>query len=537
MSSNPPKANTAQQASSASWGPTTQHRLGLRTIRRGRDRQWHFPEQQPDEVVRMVIRKHKWFLVRAALPLVGASAALFLFLAWFGPSEPSFQAIWSVLEILAGIAVVITGIYFLYKDLVVWFYETTIITDKRIINWGTRGSVLNPSRSETPLDKVQQISVDQDNLWEILLNYGIVHIYIVGGEIVLKDVPRPKMIRESLQGVHEDFKATKPPKEKTPLPENDPVMVALLEKLAKPEEVPSLPDADEKYTARHPERYRHKLRGPRRTFGGPLRIPCDVRYTSDEFTVEYIQRSPYVLVWRLALVVLLLAATIVAAFLVPSLFLIMSILVVLLLIAVGLIVINYVDDVYILTNKRIIDIQRHYIIFYEDRIEVEYKNIRDIFVNVPNVIEYALNIGDVHVQTPGNSPDIIFDGVANPFALQDKIYFLKDYKDKADKAKAKNERKEELYNWFGNVVTLLEKKATHKGVPDLQLLDFYTAAERARAFGMKVVFIGEDSSHPNLKPGVVVEQTPLPGTLLAEEIEDVNGKKKIPEIHVVLSRR
>ena len=86
-------------------------------------------------------------------------------------------------------------------------------------------------------------------------------------------------------------------------------------------------------------------------------------------------------------------------------------------------------------------------------------------------------------------------------------------------------------------MTVLEKKATHKGVPDLQLLDFYTAAERARAFGMKVVFMGEDSSHPNLKPGVVVEQNPLPGTLLDDNIVDANGNKKIPEIHVILSRR
>ena len=483
------------------------------------------------------MRKHKWFLVRPALPLLGSIALLFVLLVVVGPGAPNLQGIWTLLDILAVILIVGTGIYFLYKDLVVWFYETTIITNERIIQWGTRGSVLNPSREEVPLDKVQQVGIDQRNLWDILLNYGTIHVYIIGGQLILNNIPRPKMVKEAVQGIHEEFQAQKPAKEKTPLPDNDPVMVALLEKLAKPDEVAKLPDADEKYTSRHPDRYRDKVPGPRRTFGGPLRIPCDVRYTPDEFTVEYIQRSPYVLSWRLALTLVLLAIAVFIAFLVPSLFVIMGIVVVILLIGVGLIVINYVDDVYILTNKRIIDIQRKYVIFDEDRIEVEYKNIRDIQVNVPNVIEYALNIGDVHVQTPGNSPDVLFDGVAQPFALQDKIYFLKDYKEKADKTKEKNERKEQLYNWFGNVTNVLEKKAVHKGVPDLQMLDFYTAAERARAFGMKVVFMGEDSSHPNLKPGVVVEQNPLPGTLLAEDIEDANGNKKTPEIHVILSRR
>jgi len=194
-----------------------------------------------------------------------------------------------------------------------------------------------------------------------------------------------------------------------------------------------LPNADEKYIARHPKR--RDFLGPKRTFGGPLCIPCDVIYIPGEFTVEYIQRSPYVLVWRLALVVILLANTIFIAFLVPSLFVFMSLLVVFLLIAVGLIIIYYVDDVYILTNKRIIDIQRKYIIFDDDRIEVEYKNIRDILVKVSNVIEYALNIGDVHVQTPGNSPDLLFDGVAHPFALQDKIFFITNHVRKNEERK------------------------------------------------------------------------------------------------------
>ena len=534
MSSNPPQ-NTP--GANTPWGRPTPHRLGFRTVRRGRDKQWHFPGQEPDEIVRIApVRKHKWFLILPAWPLLVSSILLFLLLVWAGPSVPGLQAVWFVLEILAGILVVGTAIYFLYKDFVVWFYETSIITNKRIIKWGARGgSILNPSRQETPLDRVTQVSVDQDDLWQIILNYGNVHIYYVGGQIELPDVPRPKMVKESVQHSHEEVEARKPPKEVTPLPK-DPLMDALLQRLAKPEEIDKLPDADQKYIERHPERA-DKPRGPRRTFGGPLRISCDVRYTFDEYTVEYIQRSRYVLVWRLLPPAILLAITIAIGFLFPSIFVIIGFLVLVWLIVGGLIVIDYVDDVYILTNKRIIDIQRKLVIFFEDRIEIDYKNIRDILLESPNVLEYFLNIGDVRVQTPGTSPDIVFDGVDHPFHLQDKIFFLKDYKDQTDKKKAKNERKEELYNWFGNVTTLLEQRATHKGVPDLQMLDFYTAAERARAFGMKVVFKGEDSSHPNVRPGVIIMQNPLPGTLLEDNIEDANGNKIIPEIHVILSRR
>src|SRR5690242_13531124 len=97
MSSNPPK-NTP--GANTPWGPTTHHRLGLRTATRGRDKQWHFPGQEPDETVRRVVRKHKWFLVRPALPLLGSMALLFFLFVWADPSLPGLHPLWSVLEII-----------------------------------------------------------------------------------------------------------------------------------------------------------------------------------------------------------------------------------------------------------------------------------------------------------------------------------------------------------------------------------------------------------------------------------------------------
>ncbi|TMC38666.1 MAG: hypothetical protein E6J31_10300, partial [Chloroflexi bacterium] len=64
----------------------------------------------------------------------------------------------------------------------------------------------------------------------------------------------------------------------------------------------------------------------------------------------------------------------------------MGTIITLLVLSIGIIFTNYADDVYILSNKRMFDIQRRFIFFFENHRELEYKNIKDIKVIVPNVL-------------------------------------------------------------------------------------------------------------------------------------------------------
>ena len=81
-------------------------------------------------------------------------------------------------------------------------------------------------------------------------------------------------------------------------------------------------------------------------------------------------------------------------------------------------------------------------------------------------------------------------------------------------------------------IDTMEKTSLYRGVPNLQKLDLFTAAERARALGMRVVPVGEVSTYPNIAPGLIVSQNPMPGTLMS--VTDSNEKL---EIHVYLSMR
>ena len=498
------------------WQPRRYH-FDWRRVRRGKDKKLHFPGQEPGEMVRKVVHRHWLFLLRPALPFIVA-VALTILVMWGYITLPGAGPLWSVLGVAMGILIIACALWFVYRFLTLWELDIDIITTKRIINW--RGGFTNPSRKETPLEKVQQVAIVQKTPWQFMFNYGDLHLYLTGGAIDIEKVPSPRNVKEAIWEASERFKAKKPPKEK-PAQVPDPEINELLEKLGEQKPIVKLPDADEKYRALHSDR----RIGPRRTFGGPLRIILDIHYTWGEYTVLYLQKSIYVLLYKLFIPVLLLLFVLPAAIYGSSLrfipaaimsfwWLITSVAILGLLVTIFFTYVNYVDDVYILTNQRIIEIERQYLFLYEDRLEAEYRNLRDIKVQMRSFLNFLLDVGDVYIETPGSMPDIVFKSVAHPFFIQDKIYEIKGYKERADKTEKDNERREELHQWFGKVIGKLEQTHQIKGAPNLQRLDFVEAMERASELGFQVVVWDEDSSHPELPPGMVIYQNPPPGTVI-----------------------
>ena len=509
------------------WVPRRREHGGLRQVRRGEDKKLTFKGQDQDEEVKMVVRKHPLFLIRPALPALAILLLLAAMLALF-VRAPAFGAVWALSSAILGVLLFVALGFFLWRDFINWWVNIDIITNKRVIS--CRGFVL-PTRKVTTLDKIMQISVEQKTFSSVFLRYGDVHLYLSGGKYTMKDVPRPHDVRDAVHGVHQDFKQKIKPPEKLPAL-RDPEMTALIDKLGKKEKVPVLPNADEHYAQwQSAEDAPHR---PLRHFGGPLRLSANVTYATDEQTVMYIQRSKWLLAFRLAGPGLVLLASLVLTFVFPFLALFTILCAIAMLIMLGLLTINFVDDVFILTNKRIIDIERKFIFFFEERIEAEYKNIKDTKIQVKNVFQLMLDVGDLVIETPGNNPDIKMTMIDHPFFIADKINQVKGFKEKFDKAKDHNRRQDELITWFTNVASVLEKKMVSRGVPNLQTMDFWSAASMAAEIGMKVVPVGEDASYPNIEPGHIVSQEPLPGTLMEINPNSPDGR---PQIQVILSKR
>ncbi|HEY6543229.1 MAG TPA: PH domain-containing protein, partial [Ktedonobacteraceae bacterium] len=425
------------------WKPVRVHSM-FRRFRRGPDKKKRFVGQQEGETIRRIVREHPIFYVESGLPLL-VSLVFLGVVVWLETRGVVPGSIFAILYPIAFFAIIGAGLFCAYRIFELWWVNIDIITNKRVLTW--HGLLNNPTRNETALEKVQQVEVEQETPVQILLNYGTVHVYVAGGKpLIMKNVRDPKGVRDSIEGVRESYKkakvAAKPP------PPGNETQEEALERLSKHDKVPELPDADAKYAYRRRE---GKLRGPMRRFGGPLRIECDVHYDAEEKTVMYITRSIWVLVVRLVPVVLLLLATLVGALVARVYFGLFAIAFVVLLLVAGLVIISYIDDVFILTNKRIIDINRKLIILSEEHVAAGYDKIAKIEVNSPNVILLALSIGNLHIQTPGTNPDIHMLHIAHPFYIQDRIAEIQGFKAKYDKAKNANERKDELKLWFSTM--------------------------------------------------------------------------------------
>jgi hypothetical protein len=485
--------------------------------------QLDFGGRGKDEKIELVVRKHPIFLVQPALPAVG----IFVLIVVFPFLLLSLPNILLGVETVLSLAFLVALGYFAWRDLSVWWFHVDIITNKRVIRCT---NVLTPKREEIQLDKILQILVVYNPARGLFLNYGNVVIHLAGNKKhTLENVRRPQAVRDALEKVQVNFKTAnvKAPPEPLP-PILDPELKMVLEKLGKKEKEPEpLPNPDKPYEhTRNPNR----LPGPLRRFGGPLRISTGVHYVEGEHTVMYIQRSKWLLFLRVSGPVALFLMSLVAAVIFShfalyaiSLGLLVS------LLLLGWFTLNFIDDVFVLTNKRVIDIERKFFFFDESHKEVAYDGA-NIKVDMRTFLHTMLDVGTITVEKPGGVR-IIIDSVDHPFFISDRINDVKGFEEKAKKAKEANKRQEDLMKWFTSVASVLEKRVmARQGVPDLQRMDLWSAAAKAAEMGMKVVPIGEDDSYPDIEPGHVVAQNPLPGTLMSTEA----GQGL--QIHVTLSK-
>ena len=475
----------------------------------GQSTKTRFSGQQQGEKVVFIKHRHWWFLLKPGWP------TLLLLLALIGILSlhallPHYAALWIILEVVVGIGLLFFLLRWAYSDVSDWWYTTYVLTDKRIII--THGW-LKPQRKEAPLDKIQQVYLDIRSLWAYILDFGNIIIPTAAGPIQLTSVAHPRSIVEQIIEAQSQYHASIKAPAETPI--KDAILRKVIEDLAKPVAVtvPESPDPAPKPGT---------IITPARRFAGPLRLNSKVRYAPEERTLRYIQRHPYVFFRRAApgggiVLVMIVLALVVHFFLWPVF--ILGALVG--LGWVGYCYVDYIDDLYIITTHRIIDIDRAALIFFEGRAIVEYSKIQDIIVDVPSPIARLFDFGTVRVETAGQQQKIRMRDVPNPFAVQNLISQRINAGKEREAVNAVNKQKAEMKHWFGEVLNAMYGLRA----PDLIGKSFEEAADLLDKQHLALRVLGERRIQ-GMPPGHVIQQIPPPGTMLGSE----------GQIHILLSR-
>jgi uncharacterized membrane protein YdbT with pleckstrin-like domain len=456
-----------------------------------------FRGQQPGETTIFIRRKHPIFLV---LPLWPAALALTLFLALHlvHSDNVRLNAFIFLVSALLAVIFVVFLLKWLVVDIINWYFNIYILTNRRVMD---AEGFFTPNRKEASLDRIQQVQIEQNNLFEFLFNIGDIQVYTAGtfGDLTFNRVAGPRQLADQIRQAEMNYRSSGRAPAAPIEPENDAVKRAL-DVVAQPVDIPMPTPAAQ------------------RTYGGFFRRPANFHTLDNEVIVNYIYRHWFVLVRRevfpaLVLIGSLLFAGTLALALHTELWVIGLLGLMIGLIYAGLVYLNYIDDVFILTTDRVIDIDRFIFFFFEGRKQADYSKVQDVRVNVRTLVGRILNFGDIVVETAGRLPNIEMSDIARPFAVQDLIFARMTALKEREAAMAANRQRQESRRVIAGTMNevLVE-------VPDVRRLSLLEAGEALNAAGLKLVV---DAERPmrGVPPGAVVTQMPGPRATALRESE------------------
>jgi hypothetical protein len=156
----------------------------------------HFEEQEKDELVIMLLRRHP-FVVMMPLGFVGflALAPILIFVVFYSYIVNSYMNIFLFLSSLYYMFLWLIAFYLL----TMYVLNTVIITNKRIIDRDQHG-FFDQKVSELHLYRVQDATVYTKGIIPTTLRYGDVIVQTAGMEqkFIFHEVPHPESVKASI---------------------------------------------------------------------------------------------------------------------------------------------------------------------------------------------------------------------------------------------------------------------------------------------------------------------------------------------------
>ena len=429
-----------------------------------------YPWLEPGEHVVRHSRRHWIVFVRSVFWVTASTFVYVVFTTWVVFSlRLSLNILLLVLPVL-GLAS-LGFVWHWYS----WRNDYFVVTNRRVTHH-EQVAFLYESRDETPIQRVQDISIQRAPLGR-LLGCGDLTIQTAAkvGSIVFSDAPAPEEMRDAIFGELNRFLATQRATQRRQIRgelashiaaeagETPFDAVSTLETPVDRAEEPDLPEAE------------------------PGKLVQAVMWLADMGLVprtRIMNEKENTVTWRKHWV--FLVADVLPSFLLS---LVLSVLTVIGLLGhpAGLVAFlpsypygtlffalvamgwfwwqstDWANDLYTVTSDRIIDVEKKPLFFAEQRREASLGAIQNVSLKIPNMLAVVFNYGDVLVQTAAQG-EFTFDKAPNPREVQREIFRRMEAFQEAQRATEASRRRAELAEWFA-VYDELRRSGQQPAIP------------------------------------------------------------------------
>jgi CRP-like cAMP-binding protein/uncharacterized membrane protein YdbT with pleckstrin-like domain len=439
--------------------PSLRRALRLETNARELMLSQRFPWQREGEVLVALARKHPYALVRSlwvlVIPLVCLIGLMALSFALH------WQSFWLYLACALTLACTVGLVAWQWAD---WRNDYYVVTSKRVIHH-EKTILLRESRDEAPLESIQDISLLMPSIVGRLLGFNDLSIQTAGskGRVVFHTVGHAPWIRDKLFQQMELLRVEEHDGQKDVIRRrlqaelghaDEGEQPALGLERAAAATTPTAPQvaSDQVSLSRN-------LWGRLRSYFVPqMRVEEGGVVTWRKHWFRLIDRTagPIILLFVLTQLAIAVEGGLIAP---PPHFLGLwwGCLVLGGLLGLCLIWYRYEDwrnDVYQLTDDRIIDVERLPLGLREERREANLSMIQDIGYEIPGPIANLLDYGNVVIETAGKEASFTFAWVHRPRQVQEEVFARMDAYRERDRQRQRERRAEELLDWFGTYTDL-----------------------------------------------------------------------------------
>lgn len=401
------------------------------------------PWMEPKEQLVLRRRRHWFFLVnKLAGPLIALLVAVIL---------AAINANEDARDLLRGLALVvgILGVLWTAWRVVDWLNDYYVVTTMRVAH-REKTLLIRETRDEAPLDKVQNVNLSQ----------GVIGNYLKFGKLIIETAAAVGVSRVSFNFVPEPANVQQ-------------LIFQQMQRLRAGEAIESQQFIRDKLESRLDL-------GPRLSIPRPAIPASEVKPPSETTRVGVAQRlrearqkplfwirrwEPDSVTWRKHWLKLLSVIWLPGLFVLVILALLilyvassarLELLVVVLLFGLGLASflwlswnwVNWGNDLYIVTNDRIIDTERLPLGFRSKRTETTFDKVQNVSFTIPGPIATIFDYGTVTVFTAGTEGKLDFSWVQDPKGVQQEIFRrIRIYEDR-QRHQRREEQWESLPEWF-----------------------------------------------------------------------------------------